>query len=574
MTLSKIKLFYNTPFNNMQNTLHFNSNEERDAYFNSKFDVHEFTSTFNYRNMKGVLRVTIDLVSDRSCFEQLMGVNYCQVQYIQSNRVEYLFVTDIQQLNDKVCELSLVPDVVMTYTQGNVLNTLNNVNVIRQHYTQTEYEQNLEQIRSNNDVLATSTMRVHAIKSELFTQLEYILTIGANLRKSFGTAEKPKFPSSSGSTHDGIYNPYDMYWFNDYESLKEVMDYLTGYPWIQQSIKNVTIIPSGFIKQESLNDHEPVNGGDLSVRKLGKQGVSNQKDFNAISLDYQSLMFTLGLNPINDKHLLRPNIVTAELTDYAGNRLPIDLSLIETNLEFDSFVTMGAKNEIKVYVKNYNARGNNVGQYIDNALTINNFDTIGFSVDSGELGKANSAYSRELSNSRQMSSRINTVLDNDASVKDRLFNAISLSGGLSIKSALSGFNNEYEHYRDQKAQFKQMDALPNAITEGHVGYAPLFKQDKFGVHLRLGRISQDELNNVKKYYNMFGYECNDYSTKLSDITSMSICNWVQFKGIWTLPNVDTGHMNMLRALFEAGVRLWHKESDMINNTVVNNVIIK
>ena len=38
---------------------------------------------------------------------------------------------------------------------------------------------------------------------------------------------------------------------------------------------------------------------------------------------------------------------------------------------------------------------------------------------------------------------------------------------------------------------------------------------------------------------------------------MEKCNWLQFKGSWKLPDVDVESMNILRTLFEGGIRFWH-----------------
>ena len=52
MKLSTFKLFKNTMFTDMQNTLHFNSNSERDNWFDTHFtgnNTIEFPNSFNYR---------------------------------------------------------------------------------------------------------------------------------------------------------------------------------------------------------------------------------------------------------------------------------------------------------------------------------------------------------------------------------------------------------------------------------------------------------------------------------------------------------------------------------------------
>ena len=80
---------------------------------------------------------------------------------------------------------------------------------------------------------------------------------------------------------------------------------------------------------------------------------------------------------------------------------------------------------------------------------------------------------------------------------------------------------------------------------------------------------------IKKYYNAFGHEINEDNIFLSHVHSMSIANYFQFKGSWTLPGVDVALIEMMKAQFENGVRFWHSdntpnpmERDLIDNEIL------
>ena len=62
------------------------------------------------------------------------------------------------------------------------------------------------------------------------------------------------------------------------------------------------------------------------------------------------------------------------------------------------------------------------------------------------------------------------------------------------------------------------------------------------------------MDKIRKYYNAFGFEWNRENTTLNDVESMSICNYVKFKGSWTIPNADVALVEMMKAQFENGVR--------------------
>jgi hypothetical protein len=67
-----------------------------------------------------------------------------------------------------------------------------------------------------------------------------------------------------------------------------------------------------------------------------------------------------------------------------------------------------------------------------------------------------------------------------------------------------------------------------------------------------------------------GFE--DNGTQLYDVESMTICNWVQFRGNWSLHHVDIMTMTALQTIFENGVRFWHyKEDGNKQNPMLNDI---
>ena len=129
MTLSQFKLYKNTNFTDMKNTLHFNSNLERDNWFSSYFTDDfciTFSHPFNFRYDRGTLKVPMDM-------NQLQGFNYCKFIDGFDGKTYYAFNVKSSYLNDKTTQLVLLIDVVMTFTQGNILENLQNVELRRQH---------------------------------------------------------------------------------------------------------------------------------------------------------------------------------------------------------------------------------------------------------------------------------------------------------------------------------------------------------------------------------------------------------------------------------------------------------
>ena len=71
MKQTVIELFKNTPLIDFQNTIHFKSNNERDTFFNDKYETIRFTNPFNWIRDKSTIKTSL-------AYESMQGVNYCR----------------------------------------------------------------------------------------------------------------------------------------------------------------------------------------------------------------------------------------------------------------------------------------------------------------------------------------------------------------------------------------------------------------------------------------------------------------------------------------------------------------
>ena len=566
MKLSKFSLYKNTYFTDMQNTLHFDSNQERDHFFDEEFghdgDTYNFESNFNFRRDRGTLKVP-------DTFENLMGFNYCRFVNGFDGKTYYAYIVSMTYLNDATTQLDIVIDVVMTYTQGDFAKKLRNVEVIRQHLPAYWMAKRMDWLRNNDDTLATSSM-MFTDPTLLgggvnFGACSYVIQSAVKLDGDFGNEDNPKMQTASGSRFDGISTPLNLY-VVDGAVIQDLMKALSKFPWISQNIKNVTKIPSLLVPK----DLSAISCQGISVHVLSNDKHSTQID-TPFNIKLNDLRKYLGLKDY-ESYLVRDNVINVYLTDYRGNQLNFETSKIGDDNHIKVSCVIGAMNEIQVYSEQYGQRDTKKtkhGHYRDNAMVISQFDNVPVLINNYTLNKANTAYSRQLENSRQLSGRINTITDNSASLKDRLFSAVSVysnvfSGGLmSAPAKATGlFSNEYEYYRDQKAQYKQWKIAPPTVTEGSFNNSILQNNNDYGLWLKVSRIDDDELNNLRRYYGRFGFEAMSGDNVLYDINSMPIANWVQFKGNYIFPDIDRELLDQLKTIFEGGVRLFHHYSYM------------
>ena len=572
MKLTQFTLYKNTLFTDMQNTVHFNSNNERDNFFNTEFtgeNVKTFETNFNFRRDMGTLKVP-------ELFENLMGFNYCKFVNGFDNKVYYAYIVSMKYLNDNTTQLDIVIDTVMTYTQGNILENLQNVEVIRQHLPQTIMNNRMDFLRNNSDTLETSSMMF--VDSTLlggavvFSDFYYIIQSAVVLDgdiAQFGTEDKPKMKTANGSTFDGVSTPINLYLCSG-ELLTEWTSKMSDYPWIMQNVKTIIKIPSILIDTSKL---ETKNCAGVTMWRLAYKKES-EKLVLPFQINEKRLREFLGLRS-NETYLLRDNVINCYLTDFRGNQLNFETGKIGEKNNIVLSCVFGVTNEIDVYSENYGERDTSLskhGFYRDNQMTITQFDNVPVMIDNYTLNKANTAYSRQLENSRQLSGRVDAITGKDSTLNDRLFNAVSVysnvfSGGLMSAPAKAAglFSNEYEYYRDQKAQLNQWKITPPTISEGSYSNSNLIKTNDYGIWLKVSRINDDELNNLRSYFGKFGFEAMSNDNIIYNVNSWKYCNWVQFRGNYVIPDIDRELFDVLKTIFEGGVRLFHSYDYLKND---------
>lgn len=572
MKLTQFTLYKNTLFTDMQNTVHFNSNNERDNFFNTEFtgeNVKTFETNFNFRRDMGTLKVP-------ELFENLMGFNYCKFVNGFDNKVYYAYIVSMKYLNDNTTQLDIVIDTVMTFTQGNILENLQNVEVIRQHLPQNIMNNRMDFLRNNSDTLQTSSMMF--VDSTLlggavvFSDFYYIIQSAVVLDgdiSQFGTEDKPKMRTANGSTFDGVSTPINLYLCSG-DLLTEWTSKMSDYPWIMQNVKTIIKIPSILIDTSKL---ETKTCAGVTMWRLAYKKES-EKLVLPFQINEKRLREFLGLRS-NETYLLRDNVINCYLTDFRGNQLNFETGKIGRENNIVLSCVFGVTNEIDVYSEHYGERDTSLskhGFYRDNQMTITQFDNVPVMIDNYTLNKANTAYSRQLENSRQISGRVDAITGKDSSLQDRLFNAVSVysnvfSGGLMSAPAKAAglFSNEYEYYRDQKAQFNQWKITPPTISEGSYSNSNLIKTNDYGIWLKVSRINDDELNNLRSYFGKFGFEAMSNDNRIYDVNSWTSCNWVQFRGNYVIPDIDRELFDVLKTIFEGGVRLFHSYDYLKND---------
>lgn len=580
MKTTSFVFFYDTPFTDYQNTVHFSSNSERDDYFlnGSHFSAFNYSNTpFNFIRDRSTLKLSMS-------WEEAQGINYCTFLSDFENRRYYAFVNAIEYINDNVIEMTFIIDTIMTYTQGNVLEQLPNVNLIRQHLPRSEYNRMLPNLRNNDDVLKVSNKYYTANFLEQFGNNYVVFQSSADLAKKFGTKKEPNLETSKGLTYDFITSPVNLYVMTNGD-FNNFMDKMSKYPWITQNFQKIQMIPEKFINSNDLVDvstDEDITG--LMTLKSGS--TSNQWTLNNLSLSFNQLQSYLGVTEDELQHLVRNEYVTVELYSWNGDVMLIDAGKIQksTGLKFKTKSIIGYHNEVRVYPEAYNSgegeqpilstNGNvliDTGSYLNTNITFSSFAEVPILIDNGVLQQAQQANRVKNAEDKLITNRAKNIASG-SDPKSKFYDTASIISNISPTQLFSKFNDEYDFYRDQKAEYKDLALQPPSTTSSEMGNAFQIANSINGLTMKIGVPAPVDVETLAKYYKMFGYELNDPNTIISPIDSMTVCNYLQISGTYTINGIDPTLMGMLKSLLEGGVRFWHNNgtSNPMNRNVQAN----
>lgn len=568
MKLTEIDFFYNTPFNDFQNFIHFNTDKERDDFFTGRYNmkVYEPARRFNFVKDRLELRTRLTTL-------ETYGLNYLRFRSMFDNdRWYYARVMNVRYINDGVTALDLVLDVVTTFMQGDFTKDLGLVQVQRMSLAKNHIYKWRKWLMTNNDVLSFPKSYTRQF-IEAWKNYFVVFTTSVSLLDDFGTEDDPKLKTSVGQTYDGIVSPVDLYCCKSQDDFTSLMKYLKDYPWISQNINNVAIIPSEVVDEKDLvkvKDAKQDGINSANIYQFKNKGKTRSFVMNNITLPKENFDEYFNFDDSIPFWALRQEYANIELNAWNGQQVTLaPIFLPDYGLKMIAQSTFGYHNEIRCFPDQYKDDGENSisglfrGTYINQGITFDVFDDIPVLVDNYKLGKAQTAHQRALNNDRQISSRISDVMNPNKSLQDRFFNAVSLTTSLAgggvlgvAKNALGQFTSEWEYYRDQNAKFADMAI--SAPSVGSQNNSQSFNMSKgiFGVTVRFASIGTENMERVLTYYNTFGFDFSGQLLYLEKPDTLPMLNYYQFAGNWVLPGVPPQFMEQLKVQCQNGIKLW------------------
>lgn len=580
---TKIDFYFNTPLTDFFNTIHFKDDLERDTFFTNCI-WKRFSSDFEYNvNLtKGELLIKSEIKK----YKDLKGLNYCRIIDNNENKYYYYFIVKTEIINQNTTKLYLVIDVLMTYTQGKKINNLKCLNIEREHLDRKDYFEMLPYLQKNSDTLQTFTKKYSFETGLYFDDYAVLILSSCSLEGGFGDVNNPQIKGTGGGKLDKINSPLAIYMVNEVDFTK-FMEALSKYPWVQQHIQKMILMPKMFLSDNLFTLQKTDYFDKLYTFYTGSNITKTpelEKKLNDFNISFDELIKMLDID-LNNLHLLRNEYISVELYNYNGNNVKIDVSDISQKygLTFDTASVIGYENIVSFYLKELKVSRKRLktditentntikfrGQSLNNAITFSDFDNVPMAINVKDLSLSKNAHQRALQESRLFSNRLNNVL-NGTDTQSRLYDAISLTSNISIANLFGRLNDEYNYYKDLKAQSEDKAIEPPTITQSSNTNALTRNNNIYGITLKIATLDTFEFNKIKKYYKLLGYQVDKQVESVSDIECMTNVNYLKCNGSFNFKNIDTAHNEILKQVFANGVRFWHYTEDDGNDFVFSN----
>lgn len=580
MITANFTFYKDTPFTKFGDTIHFSSNTERDNHFNAGYyQTIEYGKDipFNFIRDRNTLRVPLKNRDGTTKFtyNQFFGVNYCRWTQSDSNTIFYAMVLEHEYVNDDVVELRFMLDGFMMYTQASFFEGLRNLNVERQHLPTVWYNRYLPILRTNGDVLQTSTLQY--IKQKFFIlKPEYVTFTSAADLEVFPTKDSsvstsdikvPNVVTTDGVIYDQVISPLNIYTMLRTDFTKLMRD-LKEYPWVSQNIRRISQVPANLVDLNNavLIDLFGISRSYSIWKQLSGNSLKGQQLLNLATTN-DELMGYHGLEVGQDEHLLRSGYTTLELHYSDGQSLALESQKLPSGgLKVNFDTVLGHENEFAVYPDNYNTNGNELGSTTASvpqgtgwreAIFIRHFDEIPVLLDQATLSQGSTANQTALAESKLLSNQVGNVFDSNADLQDRLFSAANVLGNLSLSSIAGGLSDEYEYYRQKQAEFADKEIQPAQVSDPSRTNSLAIANDYWGIYLKVGSIQSQEWDAVKRYYKAMGFYIGEAGSRIRSVTSMSIANYLRFSGRIDIPGAPKSVIDQISIICESGIRLWH-----------------
>lgn len=510
--------------------LSFNDQSEQYNYFKSK--AIRFFDDFKYiREHRGV-RVPVNA-------EDIGNVCYMGFQNQTSGKWYYAFVTQVIYINPETSLVNFEIDVYQTFMFDMVLRECD---ISREHAPlSADYRYNT--IPEN---LGAGAYEVVHTEKYNFKNMWYIIISAVDLLSDAGTLEEPKVVGSGGYVVNGVPSAAGVYYIGDGTSdVTHVINRISEYPWVSQSIIGLYAVPSELI----------IGVGELKTSPLGfTVGIINS-DLNAertipiLGAEWKSHFPVYS----NQKMYCYPYSFF-EIVMPDGNKTILQPELFDGVPRINMFGNIVPSPQFFCYPLNYSGGTDK----LYNGLAFSGFPCFPVQTTDYNMVIAQSNATNDLIRSQN---RDNLYVDTVFNVGRALFSMNPLGNVIDVglDSLTNVLHEEQSAERDRQriGQYSTNVSLWGVCSGAQ---AALLSLKDFGITVRYYTVKKEYQIVFEKFFDAFGYKQNKIA--IPELNTRPRYNYIKCNFVNIYGDIPNEFLQPLRNMFINGFTLWHDKENV------------
>lgn len=518
--------------------LSFADKNEQYNYFRSKA-IRVFTDFKYIREHRGV-KVPVNA-------EEIGNACYLCFKNQASGKWYYAFVTQVIYINPETSLLNFEIDVYQTFLFDMVIR---DCDISREHVANDDFKTNTvqEPVDVGDYVIAHEEVQ---FLGDLDSNYPFIILSAIDLLSDPGTLEEPKVTAAQGGVYGGLPSAVRAYLVepNQWEtsSITAIMEALSSYPWVSQSILAIYAVPSfGFsgtvtVRHSAMGFNIGVISDSSSPFRSGAGGAligwqskfpsyKNKKMYNS------QFSFIECLLPNGNRFVLKPEFIK----DSAPVVMLVSTLIPAPNFYFYTPDYCGAEED-----------------FLLNANNISGFPCFPVQNNTYPLQTAQAEATNTLVHSQN---RSNIFWDTVGNVVQSVFTGDPLNVLSTGIDAYKNVRSEIQNSERDRQRIGQMQTNVSLTGASGGGLATFIASKKLEILYRWWTVKPEFAEKIEQFFDVYGYKVSRFG--VPNLNSRPRYNYIKCNNVNIYGNIPNEFLQPLRNMFINGFTLWHDKNNV------------
>lgn len=518
--------------------LSFADKNEQYNYFRSKA-IRVFTDFKYIREHRGV-KVPVNA-------EEIGNACYLCFKNQASGKWYYAFVTQVIYINPETSLVNFEIDVYQTFLFDMVIR---DCDISREHVENDDFRTNTmqEPVDVGDYVIAHEEIQV---LGDLDSNYPFIILSAIDLLSDPGTLEEPKVKAAQGGIYGGLPSAVRAYLVEPHQwgtsSITAIMEALSSYPWVSQSILAIYAIPSfGFsgtvtVRQSEMGFNIGVISDSSSPFRSGAgraligweskfPSYRNKKMYNS------QFSFIECLLPNGNRFILKPEFIK----DSAPVVMLVSTLIPAPNFYFYTPDYCGAEDD-----------------FLMNANNISGFPCFPVQNNTYPLQTAQAEATNTLVHSQN---RSNIFWDTVGNVAQSVFTGDPLNVLSTGIDAYKNVRSELQSSERDRQRIGQMQTNVSLTGASGGGLATFLASKKLEILYRWWTVKPEFSEKIEQFFDVYGYKVSRFG--VPNLNSRPRYNYIKCNNVNIYGNIPNEFLQPLRNMFINGFTLWHDKNNV------------